>query len=394
MRENDRAETFAPTRLHALRLARWVTDGEDKLSVLDDIYDAVADEEALARLPAALASGVGSRSCVIQLFGPDGRLADHQFSYFSAEHFEYYSRNELYKFDKWVEIGRRSDVLGKAFNSDDFIDPSEFRRSIFYNELFRTHGDDTARTLGSCFSLGDHVLTVGLHRGFGDKAFEADQLGQLRNITGHLRRLFVTRIVLERAKDQANQLASALDAPLIGIIRVDVRGRLVHANSTGQNILDLGDGIALLGQTVVVHTPSLRQRFAESVRTSAVRSDGRGDAMLIPRPSGKPPWRVIVTPDEAQASGHATLLIESAGGDKGLRARLAALYELTQAESEVATLLAEGIAPAEIAYRRGVSLDTVRNQIKALLQKTGATGLRGLIALFARTVRTRDSRSS
>ena len=38
---------------------------------------------------------------------------------------------------------------------------------------------------------------------------------------------------------------------------------------------------------------------------------------------------------------------------------------------------------------RSVSLDTVRNQIKALLQKTDATRLGELIALLARTIRTR-----
>ena len=81
------------------------------------------------------------------------------------------------------------------------------------------------------------------------------------------------------------------------------------------------------------------------------------------------------------------MLIEQPGaGD--LRVQLAALYQLTPAESGVAALLAEGLSPAKIAERRTVSLDTVRNQIKALLQKTGATRLGGLIALLARTVRT------
>ena len=358
------------------------------MSLLDEIYDAVGDDDALARLPAALAREVQARSCVIQLFSPDGRLVDHQFSYFDAGHFEYYTRNELYKFDTWVEIGTRPDVLGAAFNSDDFLDAEEFCRSIFYNELFRTHGDDTARVLGACFSIGDHVLTVGLHRAFGDQAFEDGQLGRLQNVTGHLRRLYLARRALGQANARADQLAAALDAPLIGIIRADLRGQLVHANSAAQDILRLQDGLMLVGQTIAVQAHAVQQRFAEAVRTAALRSGGQGDALMVPRPSGKLPWRVVVAPDEAQASGHATLLIESSGDEGGLRARLAALYGLTRAESEVAVLLAEGLAPTEIAERRSVSLDTVRNQIKALLQKTGATRLGGLIALLARTVRT------
>jgi DNA-binding CsgD family transcriptional regulator len=65
-----------------------------------------------------------------------------------------------------------------------------------------------------------------------------------------------------------------------------------------------------------------------------------------------------------------------------------ALYDLTSAETEVVVLLAEGLPPADIAERRTVSLDTVRNQIRSLLMKTNTTRLGGLIALLARTVRT------
>jgi PAS domain-containing protein len=281
------------------------------VSILDDIYDAVGDDQALARLPAALAGDVGARSCVIQLFSQDGCLVDLRFNYFTAENVDLYIERELYKFDTWMEIGRRPDLRGTAFNCDDFLSLEEFLRSPCYNEIFRSWGDDTARLIGGCFSIEDHTLTVGLHRGVGDKRFEAGQLCRLQNITGHLRRLYVARQVLGRANARASQLAAALDAPLIGIIRVDLRGRLVHANSAGHDVLRLRDGFALVGQTVAVQAGALQQRFAEAVRTAALRSGGQGDALLVPRPSGEPPWRVVVTPDEAQACGRATLLIES-----------------------------------------------------------------------------------
>jgi DNA-binding CsgD family transcriptional regulator len=357
--------------------------------VLDDIYDALSDDEAMAGLPAALAGGVRARSCVIQLFSPDNRLVDHQFSYFTPSLFEYYAQNAMYKLDPWRSIGARRGAFGTAVNSEDILDIEEFRRSIFFNEVFRAFGDDTARCLGGCFPIDDHILTIGLHRAAGENSFEADQLGWLQNVSGHLRRLFAARLALGRANARADQLAAALDAPLIGILRVDQRGRLVHANAAGQDILHLRDGLALVGQVVAVQAPATQQRFAEAVRTAALRWGEQGDALLVPRPSGKPPWRVIVAPDRAYASGWATIMIEASDGDDpDRRLHLCALYGLTPAEGEVAVLLAEGLSPADIADRRAVSLDTVRNQIKALLQKTGAPRLGGLIAVLARTVRT------
>ncbi|MRI32222.1 hypothetical protein EOPP23_04345 [Endozoicomonas sp. OPT23] len=45
---------------------------------------------------------------------------------------------------------------------------------------------------------------------------------------------------------------------------------------------------------------------------------------------------------------------------------------LTKAESDVLDLLAKGMDGSEVAEARGVSKETVRSQIKCLLQKTGA----------------------
>ena len=357
------------------------------MSILDDIYDAMTDDQALARLPCALSADVGARSCVIQLFSDKGDLVDRYFDYFASEHFEFYAENALYKMDNWQGFARSPDLIGNAVNFDEHIGLDEFRRTLFYNEFFRAYGDDTARCLGGCFPIGEEVVVLGLHRAGGDHPFQPSQLSRTQEMADHLRRLFAARQALGRARCENAELAAALDAPRIGILRVDGRGSLVHANAAGLEILRLADGVRLLGQILSVQAGGLQSRFAEAIRTAAVRSGGQGDAMLVPRPSGKAPWRVIIAPDQAYASGGATVLIEQPGaGD--LRVQLAALYQLTPAESGVAALLAEGLSPAKIAERRTVSLDTVRNQIKALLQKTGATRLGGLIALLARTVRT------
>jgi DNA-binding NarL/FixJ family response regulator len=51
----------------------------------------------------------------------------------------------------------------------------------------------------------------------------------------------------------------------------------------------------------------------------------------------------------------------------------------------VATLLAQGLAPTQIAERRTVSIDTVRiRSRRCCKKKTGAKRLGGLIALLAK----------
>jgi DNA-binding CsgD family transcriptional regulator len=49
---------------------------------------------------------------------------------------------------------------------------------------------------------------------------------------------------------------------------------------------------------------------------------------------------------------------------------LYAVFGLTPAECRVATLLAEGLSPKEIAQEQGTQLDTIRKQMRSIFQKT------------------------
>jgi DNA-binding CsgD family transcriptional regulator len=63
---------------------------------------------------------------------------------------------------------------------------------------------------------------------------------------------------------------------------------------------------------------------------------------------------------------------------------LADLLGISRAEAEIAIGLHEGVDLAEIAERRGVQLDTVRNQVKSLLRKLGLASQKHLAATLVR----------
>lgn len=65
-------------------------------------------------------------------------------------------------------------------------------------------------------------------------------------------------------------------------------------------------------------------------------------------------------------------------------ATLEHLFDLSQAEAQVAALLGQGLEPAEIARRRNVSVDTVRGQLKSIFRKTGASRQSDVVSLIAR----------
>ncbi len=71
-----------------------------------------------------------------------------------------------------------------------------------------------------------------------------------------------------------------------------------------------------------------------------------------------------------------TLLVTSVPRVQG-----AALSRLTRSEREVVDLALEGCRNAEIAQRRGTSVHTVANQLKAVFGKLGCSGRSELAAL-------------
>nr|WP_255613894.1 helix-turn-helix transcriptional regulator [Pseudogemmobacter faecipullorum] len=71
-------------------------------------------------------------------------------------------------------------------------------------------------------------------------------------------------------------------------------------------------------------------------------------------------------------------------GRRTLRAQIfAARHRLTPAEAKVASLILQGHRPKEIARDLGVSVETVRSQLKAVFAKTGAASQADLVRIAA-----------
>ncbi|MFM2280994.1 MAG: hypothetical protein RLZZ444_3225, partial [Pseudomonadota bacterium] len=89
--------------------------------------------------------------------------------------------------------------------------------------------------------------------------------------------------------------------------------------------------------------------------------------------------------DPAMAGGDADLFLLSIV-DFGFDSRVTELFRvahgLTPAEAQVAVLLASGLRLADIASERGVSVETVRTQIKTIKNKTSVRDLPGLVRLL------------
>lgn len=175
-----------------------------------------------------------------------------------------------------------------------------------------------------------------------------------------------------------------LDAPAIGL---DQRGRVVDATPSGWGLLkkcfDL-DAEGRLSSTMPETAIAL-----EHLRALLARRDG---AALGSFRAYTDAGRVVCTPILTSGVGEdlfrrtrAVLLLRDLGDIRPLEAGvLRDVFNLTPAESIIATRVAAGEAPAQIAAERGVATATVRTILRNVFRKTGVSRQSELTALLAR----------
>lgn len=179
-------------------------------------------------------------------------------------------------------------------------------------------------------------------------------------------------------------------------ILVDRDLHVVHANGAAEHLVARGSGLVLsantrVGSGIVVSATNrdahgLLRRLVEEVAVLG----GPGGALRIP--PGPPeavgglivavlplPASLLSQEASGAAGGLALLLLRDGFARPAVPPHiLCELFGLTRAEAAVAALLGAGASPARIAKARGVSLGTVRLQVRGVMRRTGTRTMRDL----------------
>ncbi len=125
----------------------------------------------------------------------------------------------------------------------------------------------------------------------------------------------------------------------------------------------------------------------DAVLRSAKKSGNFGQAIVqvLDRATGEPAFRAEAFLLKVSNKDGFYIVIRSLelSWSPEVSATLSQAFDLTEAEIEVARQFFEYCDIAEVAARRGVSVHTVRTQMKTILSKTGATSQAELVRLFS-----------
>ena len=169
-----------------------------------------------------------------------------------------------------------------------------------------------------------------------------------------------------------------LDAEGCGVIVLDRGARLVFANVAACGLLRAGDALKEREGELRATSPAGRVALRDAIAAALTPECGAGSTaganmLLLPR-SGREPVVVAAVPLGASAgvdAGGILLLYDPDAPARLSHAVLRRLFGLTEAESELCLALLDGDSVAELARRRGVSVNTTRTLLARVFAKTG-----------------------
>jgi DNA-binding CsgD family transcriptional regulator/PAS domain-containing protein len=221
--------------------------------------------------------------------------------------------------------------------------------------------------------------------GYGFTDVERSRLSAL---TPHLGRATRLHRKFSSLALKAETGVEALNALSSGIVLVDAQGRVLFANTDAERLLRQ--------RTIFKGTPAASLALCHAESHDALRRAVKGAcnrssaALQLCDRVGKPVICAIALPLPASCGWNlrrplALLAMNEMKRTQPIPASwLSQLFGLTPTESQVANWLVWGRSIDEYAQHRGVSLETARSQVKAILSKAGVSKQSQLIAALAK----------
>ena len=308
---------------------------------------------------------------------------------FAAEDIRAYETHWA-EFDPWARAPAvRRFSSGSVAVGEQLVTNAEMKRTSFYHEFGRHH--DVVRCITGTIEITEgRVSVLSVNRSEKSRAFGPEQTALLSALMPHLQRALQIHRRLAASEALADGSRVALDLLAHGIVLLDRAGQVIFANRTAEDILHAQDGLSLhqkeLFGTRVSETTALRRLIAAAVATSGGAGTGAGGLILIGRPSGRPPLRVLVTPVAVRhallGSGGAAACVFVTDPERSSlppAGHLQRAFSFSAAETRVAMALLDGESVDAVAERLCISRNTARTHLRRLFAKTDTTRQADLI---------------
>lgn len=346
------------------------------------IYDCVLDESAWLRLLTGLATATGRsegslfiwdrgngqapRASTISLCAPEV-LRDYD------EHYSFIDPAQAFM------VGRQS---GNWYHDVRDYGKASMARDPFYQDFFRTYELGMSSTAKLYEHDGAGVYLSLLTARDAPMPTQAQQQ-MLERLSTHLRQAALLAGRIQRLELGVAQRELLLEQSATPQWLVDTEGRVVFCNTNAERGMGLlGFPLRLRhGRLVADMLPAL----PAAIRNACGKSGpARAGWLCVQRTNVE----LLITPVKAEShcppALQRPLALVALLENRSRIDLLAELFHFTPAESRLAELIAQGLSPEDCAARLGVSINTVRSQLRSLFRKTNTERQVELVGLLVR----------
>lgn len=356
-------------------------------AAIDGLYCAGAANDGWPAALDGLARAVDAVGCRIHPRQRGGALELAPASPGYASFLEEFVRDDWWRTDHRAARGWPRLAGGRKVLIDHDVASDAERQSLpQYRDLYRRH--DVPWWAAVSFEAEGRLWAIPFLRSASQGPFTRAEAESLRKLAPHLER--VHRLARLASDTSAVSVLAAFDRMAQAAALVDAGRQVIRHNAAFDALL--GSGLILSNRRLSATDRQCAARLQDLVEAAARSSSAsRFEAEPVPiRRPGLPPVMAEVFPASglipvAFGQARALLLFTDlaqpvAPGEATLRA----MFGLSRSEARLGAMMVRGLGLPEIAARYGLSIATLRTQLKAVYVKTGTRRQAELVALLSR----------
>jgi DNA-binding CsgD family transcriptional regulator/PAS domain-containing protein len=335
--------------------------------LLLDLYGCPAQPALWAQVLDRLCDETGARSAVVQSIRLGGAQTAVQWQATDRRTAHHAPRLSVNVDNPRLAPHRGLRGLNRVVRDDDLFDRDDPARSTLERDL-ATMG--MGRFLGTLVPLeGDTYLGVALHRAVDDtRDFSEAATARVAALAPHLRQACQLGGRLQRAERGMQHLQGHLDALRCGLLVCDADAQVQWMNRSARRLTEDARELQLHGRTLRARQAGLSHRLHGEIATA-----GAQHTRFVALGGGAHALHLALRAWQPSGEAPSVLIAVTRAGDGACVPADAwcRLLGVTPAEAALVATLTGGGTLEQHAEGRGVSIGTVRGQLKQVLAKTG-----------------------
>jgi DNA-binding CsgD family transcriptional regulator len=359
--------------------------------LLEALYDAPLDPRRWEEFLRLTAGAVGGEAAALLLHDSgDSHSAMSMQWGFHPDVAELYAAH-YGSIDVWRSaVTASADWIGV---SEQFVPTTALVRTEFYNDLILPYG--IPHGIFAMVERGPaRVANLSICRGTRAGPFVEKNLEIVRFLKPHIQRAYRLQSEFAAVNTSSTSLLNALDSFSAGVILFSLKMVVVTMNQAAERIMASRDGLLMTHNRLEAERQAESNLLASAIQRATTPLRGNslsfGGTVFVSRRSGFP-LQVLISPVRNSTAFNLSPTRQIAAIafiiDPSQRRRpdqdiLRVLFGLTPAECRITLLLCDGHTPKAIAGTLGVSVQTVRSQMKSVFAKANVKRQSELIRIL------------